>query len=1006
MSNLSNRLPGGTLRRAVRGLSAALLLSLAAGPALAAACPAEQPGALVPTDAELCRYLTPVVADPSGLPLGAYEEKLGLFLRNFCHRDSGAGWVRDKAVRDTGPFTTVLQSGTWTGSYHGTHAPVVIWYSPEMAQWIRDNRGPDDEAKATDDAPVPDGAILIKEMYPAPAALCADVDPLKLLPTSGAAVMVRDSMASQDGWFWGWFGWSGWDPDWPARNDQNRLAYMGFGQYCMNCHASARDNLTFSSAKNLQGEPGTPLVFLSQDEGESKPADPHHATVVLPGDDANRLGQPLNTYSAAFAAAFPPDGTAPSWADVPKMPSETYDNVWMPAGPPDGHGAYLTSDQCLGCHDAGSTGLQFDMTRPATGEHAGKLLNLSPYATWRNSPMGLAGRDPIFFAQMASETQTFHPDAADVVANTCLGCHGIMGQRQFGIDNVLAGEDCGAFGRDLVDAVPYPPDNPLAEFADYGALARDGISCTTCHRMVLGEAATAANAGTPRNACVEQRQQFLNPDEEKFAKTFTGSFLVGPADRLYGPFEDVKTAPMETALGIVPEHNATIQMSETCGTCHTVHLPVFDQGKTVGRVYEQLTYPEWAFSAYRTGTAPDGPLPFGQGERWQSCQDCHMPDTEPDGGPSRSRIASIQEYANFPQAEFAKPAEEIDLPVREDFSRHTLVGLNVFLLKMAQQFPDVLGIRTQDPMLTTKGVDPLVATEQQMLDQARTGTAKLTVSKPEVTDGTLSATVTIENLVGHKFPSGVGFRRAFVTFEVLDRLGATIWASGASDAMGRLVDAEGTPIAGELWWEPDCSARIAPLERRHQPHYQEITAETQAQIYQELVSTPPPPESRGDAALQCGHGAAPAGQLTTSFLSICAEVKDNRLLPHGYLPTDKRKQIAAALGANDDMAEDAGSTAVGDDPDYQLAEDGGGGTDSLVYAVPLTDIRGTPAAIRATLNYQATPPFYLQDRFCTAEGPDRDRLYFLTGHLNLNGTEAAGWKLRVADSGTVRLEAE
>ena len=54
-----------------------------------------------------------------------------------------------------------------------------------------------------------------------------------------AAVMVRDREASQDGWFWGWFGWSGWNPDWPA-GPQNRLPYMGFGQYCVNCHASTK----------------------------------------------------------------------------------------------------------------------------------------------------------------------------------------------------------------------------------------------------------------------------------------------------------------------------------------------------------------------------------------------------------------------------------------------------------------------------------------------------------------------------------------------------------------------------------------------------------------------------------------------------------------------------------------------------------------------------------------------------------------------------------------------
>ena len=39
---------------------------------------------------------------------------------------------------------------------------------------------------------------------------------------------------------------------------------MGFGLYCTNCHASARDNPTFASLRNIKGERGDPLVFLSQ----------------------------------------------------------------------------------------------------------------------------------------------------------------------------------------------------------------------------------------------------------------------------------------------------------------------------------------------------------------------------------------------------------------------------------------------------------------------------------------------------------------------------------------------------------------------------------------------------------------------------------------------------------------------------------------------------------------------------------------------------------------------
>ncbi|WP_200340935.1 hypothetical protein [Rhodovibrio sodomensis] len=967
--------------------------------AFAASCPAERDDPLLPSDPARCQRVAPIVAQPAALPLGAYERQLGTYLRNFCHRDEAAGWVRDKTVRDTGPYVASLIDGEWDGSVRGTHAPVVIWYNAPMAAWIKANRREADAGRATDAAPVPADAILVKEMYPGPASRCAGVEPTHLFPTSGAAVMVRAAQASQDGWFWGWFGFddaSGWTPDWPADPKTNRLAYMGFGQYCVNCHASARDHFTFSAAKNMAGEPGEPLVFLSQDFALSQDlADSHHTTVVQARDDADRLDTPLDSYAPAFLDAFS-GGETPAWApdsaSVDRMPSETYDNVWMGAGTPTASGQFLTSDQCLGCHDAGSTGLQFDMTAPNPHpELTGALLNLSPYGTWRGSPMGLAGRDPIFFAQMASETQRFHPDAPEgLVENTCLGCHGIQGQRQYGIDRQLAGRDCGSFSRDMVAAVPFPADNPSAPHADYGALARDGISCTSCHRMVLGDAATQANAGTPRNACVEQRQALLNPDNSGFARTFTGSFLVGPADRIFGPFQDVKSAPMQSALGIVPEHSDTVARSEVCGTCHTVHLPVLHDGRTVGRVYEQLTYPEWAFSAYRTGEGVNGePLPAGRGARAQSCQDCHMPSENADGTASRSKIASIQEISNFPQAEFAKPAEALDLPVRAGYSRHTLVGLNVFLIEMAQQFPDVLGIRTEDPMLGKKGVPGLKLTEQRMVQQARERTATLSVERPKIDGGTLTAKVTVENLAGHKFPSGVGFRRAFITFEVLDADGRVLWASGASDRAGRIVDAAGQPVDGEVWWTDDCSARIDPLARKHQPHHQRIDRQDQAQVYQELVSTPAP---AGPA--QCGHAAEPAGQLTTSFLSICAEVKDNRLLPHGYLPTEQRVAIARALGAGAEMGEDAGTTAVSD-PDYATPATGAGGTDSLTYAVDLAGLDGTPATVRAWLSYQATPPFYLQDRFCTAEGKDRDRLFYLTGNLDLTDSPAPDWRLQV-----------
>jgi hypothetical protein len=951
---------------------------------------------MLPSDPALCASLAEAVREPSALPLDQYQAKLDAFFGNYCHRDEAAGWRRDKGVRDTGPFTAIFSAGAWHGTGYGTHAPVVIWYSPEMVDWVVANR-PAEGAGPEEPPPVPDGAIMVKEMFPYPAGACAGVDPTRLFPTEGAAIMIRDRGASHDGWYWGWYGFgsqSGWAPDWPPAPN-NSLPNQGFAQYCMNCHASAESDLTFAAAKNMAGEPGRPLAFLSQNFFTAPPPPPHHRLVAMPSDVVRRLGQPhYRADEAVLGALRAYVADLPTWDNVAKMPSETYDNTWVRADGPTAADEFLTSSQCLGCHDAGSTGLQFDMTVP--NPHGEGLINLSPYASWRTSPMGLAGRDPFFFAQLASETQSFHPESKGLVEDTCLGCHGVLGQRQFHIDTFAATGQCEDFSRSQVSAVPFPDDNPGAADAGYGALARDGISCTSCHRMALGEAAAGA-AQRPENACVTERQDLLNPDNTGFARTFTGSFLVGPPDKLIGPFEEPKAKPMEHALGITPEHHESITSSEVCGTCHTVHLPILQGTRIIGHTYEQTTYPEWAFSAYRTGETPDGALPLGAGGDPQSCQDCHMPSRDADGAPVRSKIASIQEYSSFPQAEHNLGPEDIDLPVREGFSVHSLVGLNVFLIKMAQQFPDVLGIRTLDPMLGTRGVDPLIRTEQAMLDLAGTGTADLGVSDVGTDESHLRATVTLTSKVGHKFPSGVGFRRAFVEFQVLDQNGETLWASGRTNAAGALVDEAGEPLDGEYWWEEDCSARIRPQERLHQPHYQRITSQSQAQIYQELVSTPP----EGEAAPICGHDAPPQGQLTTSFLSICAEVKDNRILPKGYLPLADRVEIATALGAGEDLAEDAGSTGVGDDPDYVT-----GGGDSLVYEVPLAELSGGrgPAAVQARLFYQATPPFYLQDRLCTARGEDTERLRFLVGHLNLDGTAAEGWKLEVVSTGPVPID--
>ena len=141
-------------------------------------------------------------------------------------------------------------------------------------------------------------------------------------------------------------------------------------------------------------------------------------------------------------------------------------------------------------------------------------------------------------------------------------------------------------------------------------------------------------------------------------------------------------------------------------------------------------------------------------------------------------------------------------------------------------------------------------------------------------------------------------------------------------------------------------------------------------------------------------------------MSICSEVKDNRLLPHGYLPLEKRLKLSKAVGADPAMAENSDSTAVGNAPDYR---DGAGAGDTLKYVINFADMKGKgegldkPASVRAWMSFQATPPFYLQDRFCTVKGHDTSRLSFLAGNLNLNNT-AADWKFVIADTGAVAIK--
>ena len=158
-------------------------------------------------------------------------------------------------------------------------------------------------------------------------------------------------------------------------------------------------------------------------------------------------------------------------------------------------------------------------------------VNVSEYGEWRWSPMGLAGRDPVFFSQLEYELRFIdtipanriagHDPAAtravlhEQVVDTCMRCHGVMGKRTNDIEN---GRNAHFNMNWVFQAAPHPGTAPDAGFR-YGGLARDGISCTVCHHINQTHDQAVSLAYVLKN-------------------NSTGLFTVGSPEELNGPFKN------------------------------------------------------------------------------------------------------------------------------------------------------------------------------------------------------------------------------------------------------------------------------------------------------------------------------------------------------------------------------------------------------------------------------------------------------------------------------------
>jgi len=738
------------------------------------------------------------------------------FMNHLCYQKEN--WQHDAQVRTS----------------DGVHPFVRVWYSPSLFDWITvKNRV----------GPVPDGAIVVKEQFHSPT------DPL-----FEWTVMVKDSNLSWDGWYWA-------DLLNPTPRNPNatptpspgggcaepQVLFNGAGLYCLGCHASAIANSgTYSSTAYL--DPPNVGAAGALSDASAMIEDMHNISSRKSPETLEAEQAPMFV-NRVPNSVFANLRSLPS-AEAPCMVSQAFDHVVPAAQSSSGPEEFLTSDQCASCHDATGTLAGFTPNM-IYGAQSSTPANLSQYGEWRYSMMGLAGRDPIFFAQLDTESTLHghlagHADGAAFVQDFCLRCHGVMGQRQFHIDK---GNGTNTL---FTRAVLQDPNSK------YGALARDGVSCAVCHHMT----------------------------DDKLAdpSTDTGLFKVGPAGEVYGPFpsdtdptgaksgDSVIPLPMQNAEGITPKEGTQVQNASLCASCHTILLPVFDaNGNPVIEngapkfEYEQTTFFEWLNSGFIT-------IP---------CQQCHMPDSY-QGNPLQFKIANIED-STFPDVPEHGPSTRLPdadliMEARTPYRRHQLLGINLFALEMFDQFRAELGLFKFDPNLPgplAKQIFSQKTAVAEAVTQAQTTTAEVTIVSATRMSGMLQADVQVQNLAGHNLPSGVSFRRAFLNFQVLDADGNALWASGNTNSDGVIVDNSGNPLTTEFF---------NATQQTDQPHFwtdNPIMSDSQVEIYEELATDP-------------------QGLLTTSFLSLDHKVKDNRIQPTGRSFNGPNAGITAPVGTGND----------------------------------------------------------------------------------------------------------
>jgi hypothetical protein len=402
----------------------------------------------------------------------------------------------------------------------------------------------------------------------------------------------------------------------------------------------------------------------------------------------------------------------------------------------------IFSDNCAGCH-RGDTPAQ---------------TTFRPYSSWAGSMMANATRDPLFWAALDIANHDA-PGSGDY----CLRCHTPRGwiegrviKAGFGApDNDTTK---GAAGCLLAGAYDSADDLD----SDFG-----GETCHFCHRLMPqgpgGEAGYTENA----NAWV---------DDDACTNT--------------GESEPCRRGPYAYASGATPPHPWVQSDYHTqgaiCGLCHNVTSPdtsngplktlKLNNGTDTTRPFPiERTFSEWSNSLFADLIFRDG---FGDAAaglpalaKEQSCQACHMPQSEDPG----ATACSLPGYPN----------RTGNLPV------HAFAGGNTWV-------PGIIKGQYA-PGIVLNGGSDRAASYDQSIDWARqilvsaagVTTTVQSYTPPGAGAGSMAVAVKVTNLSGHKLPTGYAEgRRMWLNLQVHDANGGLVYESGAYDTASGVLNAD------------------------------------------------------------------------------------------------------------------------------------------------------------------------------------------------------------------------